>query len=196
MPHYFSEDNHTLKSNPKTIAFRVHNEDYSCLTDHGVFAKDGLDRGTSVLLKFLEIPSDAKTALDLGCGYGAIGLVLAKHYALDVDMIDINKRAVELSTKNVESNQVQATVFHSDGFDSVTKTYDVIVSNPPIRIGKQPLYDLFKQAKDYLQEGGEFTFVINKKHGAQSALAFVQSVYDTVTVVGKQKGFYVITCKK
>jgi 16S rRNA (guanine1207-N2)-methyltransferase len=136
-----------------------------------------------------------KTALDLGCGYGSIGLVLNKVFGLEVDMIDVNDRAIELAKANIETNHVQATIFHSDGFNQIQKSYDLIVSNPPIRVGKTKLYELLSETKNHLNVGGNFTFVINKKHGAESALKHVQSIYQKVAILGKDKGFYVITCK-
>jgi 16S rRNA (guanine1207-N2)-methyltransferase len=196
MSHYFTKSDSTLKSNPKRIAFRAHNEDITCITDHGVFAKDGLDRGTNVLLQYLTIESSAKTALDLGCGYGPIGITLAKAYDLAVDMTDVNQRALDLATQNLALNNVKATVLESDGFTALTKVYDLIVTNPPIRVGKETLYSLLSSTKDHLQPNGSMWFVINKKHGAESALRFIQTVFETVTVVGKHKGFYVIQCRK
>ncbi len=196
MSHYFTNENETLKSNPQAIAFRVHNTDFTCMTDHGVFSKESLDRGTAVLLDYLTINPDYKNALDLGCGYGPIGLVLQKVFHLAVDMVDINERALALCRDNLQTNQVVANVFASDGFSAVTQTYDIIVTNPPIRVGKTKLYELLQTSYDYLNDDGEFVFVMNKKHGAESALKFIQNTFKNVTVIGKKKGFYVIACKK
>lgn len=196
MPHYFSEDNHTLKSNPQEIAFRAYETDFTCTTDHGVFAKGGLDRGTAVLLKYLDVWQGVQSVLDLGCGWGAIGIVLAKVHDLSVDMTDVNPRALELAEANVLVNDVRANVFHSDGYEQIDKQYDLIVTNPPIRIGKQRLYELLDGAVDHLTEEGSLVFVINKKHGADSALKHVKTVYKSVEILGRQKGFQVIKCKK
>ena len=196
MSHYFSQENSTIKSNPKRIAFRAHNEDFICVSDHGVFAKDNLDRGTKVLLDHLVVPTGTTTVLDLGCGYGPIGLVLAKVYGLDVDMIDVNPRALALAKTNLEENNVVANVFASDGFEQVEKSYDLIVTNPPIRVGKPKLYDLLQSTYEHLVDSGELWFVIHKNHGAKSALQFIQTVYGNVTVVGRDKGFQIIRCQK
>ncbi|QMS85357.1 class I SAM-dependent methyltransferase [Candidatus Xianfuyuplasma coldseepsis] len=196
MSHYFTNNDKTLKSNPQVIAFRVHDTDFSCTTDHGVFSKDSLDRGTAVLLNHLKVEATAKTALDLGCGYGPIGLVLHRVFGLEVDMVDVNERALSLATTNIKQNDAIATVFYSDGFNDVNRSYDLIVSNPPIRVGKEKLYQLLSGAVHHLHPGGSFVFVINKKHGAKSALHYVETIYSSVEVLGKDKGFYVITCKK
>lgn len=196
MSHYFSQTNNTLKSNPKRIAFRACNEDFECITDHGVFAKDGLDRGTAVLLDYLTVEPTVKTALDLGCGYGPIGLVLTKVFHLDVDMVDVNPRAIELATNNLALNHVTATVLSSDEWEHTNRQYDMIVSNPPIRVGKDILYPLLASTYDALLPGGTFWFVINKKHGANSAITFIETIYNDVTVIGRSKGFHVIQCRK
>jgi 16S rRNA (guanine1207-N2)-methyltransferase len=195
MPHYFSENNDTIKSNPKTIAFRVNNTLLNCTTDSGVFSKDGLDRGTKVLLDYLKL-HDNQLVLDLGCGYGVIGIYIAKTTNNQVDMVDINKRALELAKQNSELNQVNTNVFYSDGFESVTESYDLITLNPPIRAGKKVYYPMFEQSINYLKEEGRFVIVINKKHGAMSAIKYLESIYKEVKINGKSKGFLVITCKK
>ena len=195
MPHYFSENNDTIKSNPKTIAFRVNNTLLKCTTDSGVFAKDGLDRGTKVLLDHLEIYPD-QTALDLGCGYGVIGIYIAKTSNNKVDMVDINNRALELTIQNSKQNNVTTNVFKSDGFSDVEGKYDLITLNPPIRAGKNVYYPMFEQSINYLTEEGRFVIVINKKHGAMSAIKYLETIYPKVEVVGRNKGFHVITCKK
>ncbi len=195
MVHYFSEDNDNLKSNPQVIAFSVNNISFKFNTDSGVFSKNNFDRGTQILLKYLVVNKSHKTALDLGCGYGVIGIYLNKVYNLKIDMVDINKRAVQLSKSNVELNGTTADVFISDGFESITSKYDLIVTNPPIRAGKEIIYRFFENAAKYLNPDGEFYLVINKKHGADSALKKLNSIYRSVEIVNRKKGFQVIKCK-
>lgn len=196
MPHYFSEDNDTLKSNPKEIAFSVNDTNLKFNTDIGVFSKGSLDRGTKVLLDNLIVEDSDKKILDLGCGYGVIGIYVAKKYELDVNMVDINKRAIELTKKNIDLNNVNAIVFESDGFSNVTDKYDLIVMNPPIRAGKKVYYQFFEDSVNFLKEEGRLLLVINKKHGAMSAIKFLKTIYLSVEIVGKNKGFNVISCKK
>lgn len=196
MPHYFSENNDTLESNPKEIAFSVNGTDMKFKTDIGVFSKGKLDRGTKVLLDFITINESDANALDLGCGYGVVGTYLAKKYQLKVDMVDINKRAVELSKTNIDLNNVSANVFESDGFEKVTQKYDVVITNPPIRAGKKVYYKFFEDSVNFLNEDGRLLLVINKKHGALSAIKFLKTIYLAVEIVGKDKGFNVISCQK
>jgi len=195
MPHYFNEDNDTLKSNPNEIAFSVHGTNMKFKTDVGVFSKSNLDRGTKVLLDYLTIEDTDKNVLDLGCGYGVVGIYLAKKFGLFVDMIDINKRAIDLSKTNSDLNNVKTHVFESDGFKNVTDKYDLIVTNPPIRVGKKIYYQFFEDSVNFLKEEGRLLLVINKKHGALSAIKFLKTIYLAVEIVGKDKGFNVISCR-
>jgi 16S rRNA (guanine1207-N2)-methyltransferase len=195
MTHYFSEDNNTLKSNPQVIAFSVNNTPLKFKTDNGVFSKNNLDRGTEVLLKYLEVDDSVKTCLDLGCGYGTIGVYINKRYDISVDMVDINQRAIDLSINNVELNSVEANVFKSDGFNNIKSKYDLIITNPPIRTGKELIYKFFEEAVSHLKENGSLILVINKKHGAESAIRFLNTIYPSVEILGRKKGFYVIRCK-
>ncbi len=196
MSHYFTTQGSETKSNPTRIAFRAHGHLFTCETDHGVFSRKNLDRGTKVLLDYLFVDKKYKTALDLGCGYGPIGLVLAKVYNLKVDMSDVNERAVFLAKKNLLLNKTKAKVVLSDGFEKLQNTYDLIVTNPPIRIGKERLYNLFLNASLHLNENGSFYLVINKKHGAGSAEKYLSSIFSHVNLVGRAKGFHVYRCEK
>ncbi|MCK5761693.1 MAG: class I SAM-dependent methyltransferase [Candidatus Izimaplasma sp.] len=195
MVHYFSENNDNLKSNPQVIAFSVKNTPLKFNTDNGVFSKSYFDRGTEILLKYLVVKESFKSALDLGCGYGVIGIYLNKAFDLSVDMVDINKRAVNLTESNIELNNVKANVFLSNGFENIENKYDLIITNPPIRAGKEIVYRFFEDAAKHLNEDGEFYLVINKKHGAQSALTRLKTIYGEVEIINKKKGFNVIKCK-
>jgi 16S rRNA (guanine1207-N2)-methyltransferase len=195
MAHYFSENNNTLKSNPQVIAFSVNNTPLKFHTDNGVFSKNGLDRGTSILLKYLEVDPSVSSILDLGCGYGVVGIYLNIAFKVEVDMVDINLRAIELSMKNIELNHANANVFQSDGFEKIKKKYDLIVTNPPIRAGKEIIYKFYEDAAKYLNENGCFYVVINKKHGADSTFTKLQEIYRKVALVDREKGFHVYRCE-
>lgn len=160
-------------------------------TDAGVFSRDGLDRGTELLLNAL--PPLSGRVLDLGCGWGAVGVSLAAKYpALDVVMTDINRRAAALSRRNLAANGARAEVLEGDGFEAVEGTFDAIVTNPPIRAGKAVIYGLFERARDFLKPGGALYVVIRKQQGAPSALKFLQQTYASAGVVERGGGFWVI----
>ena len=104
-------------------------------TDAGVFSRDGLDTGTRALLEAL--PEPAGRVLDLGCGWGAVGVLMGKRWPkAEIVMTDINRRAAELARRNLAQNGVTAQVFEGDGFENVPGNFDMIVTNPPIRAGK------------------------------------------------------------
>ena len=160
-------------------------------TDAGVFSRDGLDKGTELLLNAL--PPLAGRVLDLGCGWGAVGVSLAARYpGLDVVMTDINQRAAALARRNLAANGVRAEVAEGDGFEAVEGPFDAIVTNPPIRAGKAVIYGLFAQARDFLAPGGALYIVIRKQQGAPSALKFLKETYGDAEIVDRGGGFWVI----
>lgn len=189
MSYYFSNDD-TVKSEIKKINVKIKNNLYSFYTDNGVFSKKGLDFGTRTLLE--SIPNLKGEILDLGCGYGAIGIYLSKYG--NVDMVDVNKRSIDLAIKNGKLNNVTINVFESDGFKNITKKYDYIVTNPPIRVGKNKLYELLFQAKNHLKNNGIMYLVINKDQGAKSVIKDLSKEYET-SIINKNKGFYIIEAK-
>ena len=160
-------------------------------TDAGVFSRDGLDRGTEALLNAL--PPMSGRVLDMGCGWGAVGVALgAKYPGLDIVMTDINARATELARRNLEANGVRARVVQGDGFSGVDGTFDAIVTNPPIRAGKAVIYGLFDRAREFLNPGGSLYVVIRKQQGAPSALRHLEAQYKTAGVIDRSGGFWVI----
>jgi len=195
MGHYFTNNKNT-KSNPIKHYVSIKNHSFEFLTDHGVFSKKGLDFGSRLLIEAI-IDESFDQCLDLGCGYGPIGIVLKYfHPKAQLDMVDVNERAVELAKKNANNNHIDVNVFVSDAFENVEKNYDMIVTNPPIRAGKKVIYNIFESAKKYLREQGSLYVVIQKKQGAPSAMAFCQSIYDQVEVVKKKSGYLVFKCSK
>ena len=195
MNHYYTDDKENIKSNEKTIHAIVDGKSYHFLTDHGVFSKAGLDYGTRVLLQALDHEDKNESLLDLGCGYGPIGIVLGDRWNIEPDMCDINGRALDLAKRNLDKNNLNGHVFKSDGYDRVSGFYDAIVTNPPIRAGKKTIYGWFEKAKAHLTDEGALYFVINKKHGAPSARRFCEKKYDHVDVIAKKSGYYVIKCR-
>lgn len=193
MSHYFTNDIN-LKHNIDKKNVVINGKEFTFFTDNGVFSKKGLDFGTRTLLESL--PSDLKgDILDFGCGYGPIGIYLKTMYDCDVDMLDVNERSVELAKKNAVLNAVKVNIFVSDIYSNVNKKYDYIVTNPPIRVGKQILYKILFDAKDYLKEKGKIYLVINKDQGAKSLMKDLANSYK-VSLVNKNKGFFIICAEK
>ena len=193
MSHYFTNDIN-LKHNIDKKNVVINGKEFTFFTDNGVFSKKGLDFGTRTLLESL--PEDLKgDILDFGCGYGPIGIYLKKSYDCEVDMLDINERSVSLAKKNADLNNAKVNIFLSDIYSNVNKKYDYIVTNPPIRVGKQILYKILFDAKDYLKENGKIYLVINKDQGAKSLMKDLANSYK-VSLVNKNKGFFIICAEK
>lgn len=165
---------------------------FSFTTDAGVFSRDGLDRGTEVMLECL--PELSGRVLDLGCGWGPVGTALGKKYPdLYIVMTDINQRAVDLSNRNLAANHVSnARAVQGDAFENVEGHFDAIITNPPIRAGKAVIYGMFDEARNHLVPGGCLYIVIRKQQGAPSALKYLASIYDTAETIGRGSGFHVI----
>ena len=191
MPDHYYTENPNSAHDERRIALRALGNDLTFVTDAGVFSRDGLDRGTEVLLEAL--PPLEGRVLDLGCGWGAMGVALGKRYpALDIVMTDINSRAVELARRNLAENGVTAAVLQGDGFDAVEGRFDTIVTNPPIRAGKAVIYGLFARARDYLEPDGALYVVIRKQQGAPSALKYLKEIYSRAETVDRASGFHVL----
>ncbi|MFB9329531.1 class I SAM-dependent methyltransferase [Paenibacillus aurantiacus] len=168
------------------------------MTDAGVFSKTGIDYGSRVLIDNVDVPSNAEV-LDVGCGYGPIGLTLAR-LAVEghVTMVDINERAVELARENAKLNQISnATILQSDLFEAVgARQFDILVTNPPIRAGKAVVHRILEEGASLLKPGGSMWVVIQKKQGAPSAEAKLAAVFGNVEEVTKDKGFRILKAVK
>ena len=194
MDHYFSK-NPTSESQERTIEYMIKENKITLITDNGVFSKAHVDFATNFMLQ--TIYEDAKgSVLDMGCGYGVIGISLAKHpNVTKVTMCDVNSRALDLAKRNAEKNRLKNySIFESDGFSNIQDKYDMIVTNPPIRAGKTVIYQMYRDSKEHLKENGAFYLVINKKHGAPSSITFLKELYCNVEVLDKKSGFHVIKC--
>lgn len=193
MGHYFI--NEDLEHNKKIIKVIIKNEDFSFITDNGVFSKKGLDFGTRTLLENLDYKNINGKMLDFGCGYGSIGIIVSKFTGLEVDMLDINKRSIELAKENSKLNKVKTNIFESNIYENVQDKYDYIISNPPIRVGNEILYKILFEAKDHLNDNGKLIIVVNKDQGAKSLMEKLKKFYN-VNLIAKNKGFFVILCSK
>lgn len=170
-------------------------EKMTFLTDAGVFSKKMIDFGSQLLLKCLEV-NQGETVLDVGCGYGPLGLSLAKAYGVQATMVDINNRALDLARQNAERNKVEATIFQSNIYEQVEGNFDHVISNPPIRAGKQVVHEIIEKSKDFLEIGGDLTIVIQKKQGAPSAKSKMEDVFGNCEILKKDKGYYILRSVK
>jgi 16S rRNA (guanine1207-N2)-methyltransferase len=191
MSQYFENDN-MVKSERKLIFFNIFGRKFSCYTDNGVFAKDKFDFGTRLLLENINISNDRARVLDLGCGYGPVGIILKTVYPnMIIDMVDVNLRCIKLSKDNIRINKIDCNVFASNAYSEVDRKYDYIITNPPIRAGKDVIREFIFGSLEKLNEDGELWFVMRKDHGVKSILKEMEDCFSTDIVV-KDKGFYVV----
>ena len=192
MGQYFNNEN--LPSNITKIDCFIRGKKFTFNSDNGVFSKNGVDFGSRLLLDFIPLEEVGGKILDLGCGYGVIGIVLNKLTGANVDMVDVNLRALHLTEMNVAANKCQnINVFESNVYENINTKYTSIVTNPPIRAGKKVVYDMLFNAKDYLTDDGNLYFVIRKQQGAKSMISDLEKEYD-LEILEKKKGYYIIKC--
>lgn len=188
---YYTADP-TSASNPVPCAFPYRGYGLNFMTDAGVFSKGELDPGTRLLLDAL--PDMAGDVLDVGCGWGAIGIALAKAYpACRVTMVDVNRRALNLCGENARRNGVTVECLESDGLSAVSgRAFDAVVTNPPIRAGKQVIYRMFADAAGQLKPGGALYLVIRKQQGAESCVRYLKTLFAEVDKLDKSNGYWVL----
>lgn len=195
MEQYFAK-NPECESNPVACSFPFAGCGISCMTDSGVFSRGELDEGTALLLSAL--PALSGNILDVGCGWGAIGVAVAKAYpSCRVTMVDVNERALSLARQNVLINGTSAEVMESDGLKEVMdRQFDYIITNPPIRAGKQVVYGMFSDSARCLAQDGELYLVIRKQQGGDSAIKFLKTLFSSVEKIARSGGFWVIRAGK
>lgn len=197
MEHYYTSDP-SVKSEEREIEYEIAENKFIFISDNGVFSKNHVDIATAFMLKTIYDEVEGKI-LDVGCGYGVIGITLAKSDKVNsVTMLDVNHRALELSKRNAIKNKVDSKIkiMESDGFQNISDNYDAIITNPPIRAGKAVIYKMYEDAKEHLNVGGALYIVINKKHGAPSTITFLNNLFGNCEVLDKKTGFNVIKCIK
>ena len=195
MSQYFDNDKN-IKSDRKLIKFNFDNKVFSIYSDNGVFSKDRFDYGTRVLLNSVDIDKLSGNVLDLGCGLGVVGIILGTfNKGINIDMVDINERAIDLAKNNLVLNNVKANVFVSDIYSNIDNKYDFIITNPPIRAGKNVIRVFLLGSYDYLKDDGILYFVMRKDHGVKSMIKELSVKFNT-SIVNKDKGFYVVLCTK
>ncbi|MDR0897836.1 MAG: class I SAM-dependent methyltransferase [Oscillospiraceae bacterium] len=193
--HYFTETPASAHA-PQAFSFAYRGHALRFETDAGVFSRDAVDKGTQLLLE--SFPEDfTGRALDLGCGWGAVGACMAAIWpGAEILLTDVNARAAELARQNLRTNGLTAEVFQGDGLAAVAGHFDLIALNPPIRAGKAVVYRLFEESVARLTPGGALLVVIRKQQGAESALRFLRTLLGDVQVVRRGGGFWVLRGNK
>lgn len=192
MPHYYTNDN-VYSNNEYTFRYTFKGIEFSFTSNDGVFSKRRVDFGTNLLINSLEDLSNKKV-LDLGCGVGVMGILIAKGFSkTEVMLSDVNEKAIELTNKNISANGVKnAKVVVSSLFDSIDCAFDVIVSNPPIRAGKKIVHSVILEGFKHLNKDGFVYVVIQKKQGADSMKKVMEETFGNVQIVNKESGYLVL----
>ena len=207
MSHYFSEKQE-VKSDRKIIKYEIENKNFEFVTDNGVFSKTKVDFGTDAMLKvFLRENMNKKNqkfeVLDIGCGYGVVSVVMKAFFQkIKTVSSDVNERALELTTENLLKNEVvkdendDFEVRKSFVFDNISEKFDVILSNPPIRAGKQTIFQIYEQSFEHLNKNGKFYCVIQTKHGAKSTQRKLEEVFGNCETLEINAGYRIFRSVK
>lgn len=193
---YYAE-NPTSQHDEHVVDYRVNDIDLKFTTDAGVFSKMRVDYGSGVLIKKMAgVNFPSNNILDVGTGYGPLGLFAAKFWPTQtVEMVDVNQRGLDLAKKNAELNHIDnVAIFVSDVYSNIApeKKYGLIVTNPPIRAGKTVVSNILSGAKSHLVGGGVLLVVIQKKQGEPSARKLLTKTFGNCTILKRDKGYYVL----
>ncbi|WP_432362193.1 class I SAM-dependent methyltransferase [Sporosarcina sp. UB5] len=196
--HYYSK-NPTVKSDPKEWQATLRNKRLRFKTDAGVFSKGEVDFGSRLLAESFTMSSVEGDVLDVGCGYGPIGLSIAASFPdRNIHMVDVNERAMALANENAELNGIRNVVIYpSDALSAVeAEGFAAVLTNPPIRAGKETVFKIYDGAFSKLAVGGELWIVIQKKQGAPSTITHLIEKFGNAETVGKKKGYFIIRARK
>ncbi|KSU57416.1 16S rRNA methyltransferase [[Bacillus] enclensis] len=196
--HYYSSKPE-VESNPQSIQFELRGHSFRFKTDQGVFSKKEVDFGSRTLIENFVLPETKGALLDVGCGYGPIGLALAKDFGdRTIHMVDVNERALSLAGENAKANGVEnVSIYQSDRYQNVKeKGFAAILTNPPIRAGKDTVHSILSGSYDHLADKGELWVVIQKKQGAPSAMDKMEELFSNVEIAARKKGYYILRSVK
>ena len=192
--HYYSKNQDGLDSKPNDFIFNFKNHSFKFHTDSGVFSKEYIDYGTFAMLKAF-IPNDIDLPiLDMGAGYGPIGIVVSKLYNKKTVMCEINERAYNLILKNINENNSDSIAYNSNLYESIDDDmrFSSVITNPPIRAGKDIVFKIYEGAYNHLSKNGELWVVIQKKQGAPSSKEHLEKLFGNCEIVCRDKGYYIL----
>ena len=197
MNHYFTNEP-VKKVQHHQVKFVFEHQSFTLQSAAGIFSSTRLDPGTEILIETLLKESLHGDVLDLGCGYGAIGVTLGKlRPTLKVSMSDVKEAALMLAQENIRLHHLPSVkTYQSNGFETIQDQFDTIILNPPIRAGKKVMYHLYQQSYEHLREGGTFYIVIRKDLGALSSEKELHKQFKTVERLARHHGYHVYRAKK
>jgi len=198
MEHYFTERPQSSFIKEK-FEVEILGEKIIINSGSGLFSLKELDFGTELLIKNAKISNttgnSASKILDLGCGYGIVGIALKKHNPdLDVTLVDINDRAIQVSKKNCDENDTECLVLKSDIFSHPelhNAKFDVILTNPPFSAGKKVCIEFINQSFEHLNKDGSLQLVAPHNKGGESLKKVMLEVFGNVDELAKKRGYRV-----
>jgi len=201
---YYYSKSPDVKLKTYTISESLRRHLYIFKTITGVFSFKKLDLGTKILIEHMNIPKNPGTFLDMGCGYGPIGIVLGQESPRSkIYFTEINRRAIWCVKENVKINlpdsKSRIKILSGNYFEQINKKnikFDGIYANPPLRLGKQEFLNVYKEVPHYLEPNGFFEFVIMKKMGAASLYSVLKEIFpkSNVEILCKRSGYWVFHC--
>ena len=199
MNNFYYTENPDVQHDEKHWEYTLLNYTLSFVSDNGVFSKSTIDYGSRVLINAVDLKNiPAGNILDLGCGYGPIGLFLAKNNPdRNFTMVDVNNLALSLAKRNAEQNQIEnVSIFASNVYENVEGKFAAIITNPPVRAGKEVVDEMITGSYDHLEKDGTLTVVLQKKQGAPSAKKLMKKIFGNVEIVTRDKGYYILLSRK
>jgi 16S rRNA (guanine1207-N2)-methyltransferase len=196
--HYYSRTPE-VKSDPQSMEVVLRDFRFRLKTDQGVFSKNEIDFGSRLLIDTFAENAIEGPLLDMGCGYGPVGLSMAKSFPdRFIHMVDINERALGLAKDNANINGISnVSIYESSCFENVKeKNFSAILTNPPIRAGKSIVHEILADSYNHLAVGGEIWVVIQKKQGAASAEKKLAEVFGNAVLAAKKKGYQILKAVK
>ncbi|MEM3731845.1 MAG: class I SAM-dependent methyltransferase [Candidatus Bathyarchaeia archaeon] len=199
-----AKQDHYFSAYPKSkfrlgiIRTNLRGMSFEFLTASGVFSKKRVDLGTRLLIESMILPEYGKV-LDLGCGYGAVGIAAAaSNPNLHVVMVDINNRAVWLAKKNIEMNNINnAEVRHGHLYEPVKGlSFDAILSNPPVSAGMKTIRAMIMDAPRYMNANASFQMVVKSKIAGKRLHAIFEEAFGNVVVLARKSGYRVLIATK
>lgn len=196
--HYYSVSP-SSSHQPRQFQTKLRGVELVFATDAGVFSKSRIDTGTKLLIDAVRLSPAMKNILDLGCGYGPIGLTIAGLLPeATVRMSDVNERAAALAEANARLNGLNNVIVKAGpGYSQFGELrFDLIVTNPPVRAGKQVIYPLVEEGYEHLNEAGWFAAVVATKQGAKSFEKKMAEVFGEVVEWAKGSGYRVMAGRR
>jgi len=189
--HYYTRKP-TSKLVKRTINAVLRGNELTLTTGSGTFSPTKIDLGTKLLIESAQL-KEGQSILDLGCGYGAVGIALAKDCpSCNVVMTDVNERAVELAKENSKQNKVNAKTVSGDAYEAVKdEMFDSIYLNPPQTAGKEVCIRMIKEAKAHLNKGGKLFLVARHKKGGATLAEFMKETFGNCETITIESGFRV-----